>query len=273
MSRKIYVAYAPGCYGSYVCNSIYQYTELRVEPLVDMKFGEYGSSHSIRQNANLLNLLDPCHDCVADINSVVILPDPSHQLDYFNNQFFKHKQGNLIDFILTSISKQELTVKLKNNWQFDGEIGSVPNWIMREYISNWIDNFFKESYNIKKYKDCLGIKITTEDIYKNFLNTIKLVIDYLSLSLTVADDVITTNHNSFLNKQKFYKSQINCNQWVDVVLNLNIESPSPCQTIFDEAYVQSMLCNKGYDIYCYNLNMFPTNSTEMRKLLQKHNAS
>ena len=71
-----------------------------------------------------------------------------------------------------------------------------------------------------------------------------------------------------MNCQKYHNMQIRCEQFVDDTIN-QINSVSPCASLFDEAYVQYQLRNRVYEIRCDNLDIFPGTSLELNKYIFK----
>jgi hypothetical protein len=268
----IKVCFPPGCYGTYVARCVYNYTNLRNVPFVKFDFGNYGDSHEHRINDHAYStiqeghydtLCQPKHDQV-----VVILPSADHQLDYYNNQFFKQKHGHLIDYILTQMSVTEAEHKLKTCWGYTGPFDdSVPHWILREWCSFWIDNVLKESYNTIPYITLQSVhQLSTQDIFENFEESLKQIAQVLELTITVDQDIINTQHQEFLSLQKFHNSQIRCHQYVHDLLegiNCNITLDS----IFNEAYVQHLLRQQNLEIQCSELNTFPTSTQNLKTIL------
>jgi hypothetical protein len=261
------VLFPPGCYGSYLIRCIYNYTNLRKEEYVPFSFDSSGSSHVIRKSLSnkyfkgyhkttLPNGIAP---------SIIILPDTDHKLDYFNNQFAKQSLGQLKEYLMALFSKDELNKKINDRWssQFD----SICTWSLREFISFWLNDVLNDSYNPNFYIMYDGFKITTQDIFLNFVGKIQEIIEHLKLSLTVDINEIQKNHESFKKYQQYHKSQLNCKTWLDLTLSSNANLPSPCLTIFDEAYVQFLLREKGYELQCYNLNTFVSDSNSLRAII------
>jgi hypothetical protein len=268
----IKVCFPPGCYGTYVTQCVYNYTNLRNSPFVKFKFGSHGDSHGHRINDNAYSVIQSGHVdtlCRTEHDRVVvILPSIDHQLDYYNNQFFKQEHGHLIDYILTQMSVTEAEHKLKTCWgyiePFDDK---VPHWILREWCSFWIDNVLKESYNTIPYITLQSVhQLSTQDIFENFEESLKQIAQVLELTITVDQDIINTQHQEFLSLQKFHDSQIKCCQYVHDLLE-GISCNMFLNSIFDQAYVQHLLRQQNLEIQCDGLNTFPTSTQDLRTLL------
>jgi hypothetical protein len=199
------------------------------------------------------------------IPSVVILPNIDHRLDYFNNQFSKQSLGELKEYLRTLFSEDEINKKLNYGW--GEQFTDMTNWSLREFISFWLNDVLAMSYDANDYIMYDGFKITTQDIFLDFVEKIQEIMEYLQLSCVVDIKSIHKNHEAFKSSQQHYNSQINCNTWINSTLLSNVNLPSPCQTIFDEAYIQFLLREKGHELQCYNLNTFVSDSASLKAIL------
>jgi len=267
----IFVLYPPGCYGSYVAKCLYYYTELNSNNLKIFNFDSTGSSHDIRANAALTSKIKTTHEIKNCTGSTVsILPDQNRYLDYFNNQFFKQSRSDLMSYILDIFPDQRILFNLKKWGLNNTTISEVPQWILREFFSHWLTDCMSSGYQIDNFFDSKHISINTNDIFDDFYSTYQHVVNQLGLTITTERGLIIQNHKIFLQKQQFHNSQIRCNNWVQDILSLDkLDSVSPCQSIFDESYVQYLLRRQGYEIECNNLNTFPSIAEEMKKLIYK----
>ena len=91
----------------------------------------------------------------------------------------------------------------------------------------------------------------------------------MGLIINVDQSDILNDHENFLQAQLYHNIQLKCDAWVDDCLN-HRTSPSPCKTLFDEAYVQYYLKSKGYELQCNELNNFPCDSSELKKLIYEN---
>jgi len=275
----IKICYPPGCYGSYMSRCIYNYSDLREEELDLFQFDKFGSSHSHRDDTKVSNSIQNNHfnngisfDHLD--NTLVILPGPAHMLDYFNNSIMKEIQDQNFNLTLQQLkiffNLDEIGYKLQQGWNYKhGLNNKTPQWILREFISFWIEDCFNNGYDIQTYQTVPHkIHITTQDIFLDFLNTIFKIFKVFNLPVTVSESVIANNHLKFLHAQKYHQSQIHCEQWCHDILERK-HSLTPCNTIFDEAYVQHYLRKQGFELQCDGLNAFPTTSTELIKIIYK----
>ena len=267
----IKVYFPPGCYGTYVARCIYNYTNLRVGPFVEFEFDSSGSSHWHRDEYNISKVIDLDHwgnmEAVDTDQIVVVLPCQNHKLDYFNNQFFKYKLGQTIDFILSIISEHELISKLNKQWEYtDNFDNKIPQWIMREWISFWIHDVLNSWADPTKYNELNAVaKFSTQDIFEDWPDMLIKVVSKLGLTLNVNKDMIQKQHKKFLTLQKLHNSQNRCHQYVNELLAGN-DINMTMYSIFDEAYIQHLLRQHNIEIQCDGLINFPTTTQQLKNL-------
>lgn len=271
-TKMIDIIYPHGGYGSYLAQSIYHYSDLRIEQYRPLAISSNGSGHEYRTNANNKKFIRAQHQIDLMERSeylILIKPDHDHNLDYFNNHYSKQAKYSLTPYLDQLKINQKLT-----QWDYNKNYDQqTPNWIVREFLSLNIEELFKNTFDPALYIIPGTISIVPEDIINNFLPTLKIIFCQFDLKFTVAESEIEKNHNHYLSLQKYYNSQINCNDWIDSILH-NKDKSSPCQTIIDEAYIQHKLRKNGYELQCNNLNVFPTTVDTLRNLLynsESHN--
>jgi hypothetical protein len=267
----IFVLFPPGCYGSYIGKSLYYYTDLSPNTNIEFQFDQNGSSHSVRQDTELKKKIRVGHQLPDNYSQVVsILPVQSHHLDYFNNQFAKNSNFDLNEYLKVLIAQSEVSVKL-NSWGLNSDtLDSAPQWVLREFFSFWLADCFADGYKLDCYSVGSSVSLSTNDIFQDFYNTILNTSHALGLTIKVDKKQIESNHAAFLKSQLFHNSQLNCMSWVNTIIDASSTScQSPCQTIFDEAYVQHLLRETGYQLRCDSLNIFPSSSAEMQSLIYK----
>jgi hypothetical protein len=271
----IKILFTQGCYGNYLARSVYTYTNLRKEEYIPFDFDSAGSSHAYRQNIHAkkviwLGHLNTFSSTKLD-QTIIILPNQSHRLDYYNNQFHKHQQQQLIEHILTQISPEEINSKLKLGWGYNGLFDTnVPKWILREFFSLWIDECLHNGYSAEPYNSIPNqITVDAQNIILNFNNILNTICQQCGLTITVDRDLIAQTHVNFLKSQHYLNSQLNCEQWVNDTI-MDKDYPTPVNTIFDEAYIQHIFRIHGYEIKCNGLNHFPKSSLEMKSLIYEN---
>ena len=270
----IKICFPPGCYGTYLSRCVYYYTNLGQHQYRSFEFDQHGSSHVFRNNS----CIQSAHvetDVIFGINddTVVVLPCESQRLDYFNNSFVKENHSNLIyklhgTFGVDILS--EIDHKLREHWNYTGGFNDqTPRWIVREFCSMWISELFDKTFSLEQYQLVPHrLCITADDILSDHQNTLLKVFDVLKLQPMVPESEIISNHRNFLSAQKYIGSQLRCQQWCNDALE-GTDSPTPCQTIFDEVYVQDRLRTLGFEIRCDGLDVFPRTSAELKEIIYK----
>lgn len=153
------------------------------------------------------------------------------------------------------------------------EVSSLKDtkpWQLREFLSLFLYKQHQDETNaveVEKFTHPKLIKIDIRDLFNNFETTIKSLLTKLHLPLIRNDfDFVYRNWlplQQHQNKDKVVK------QIIDSVINQNnFDWSSEKLSIVDEAIVQMRLRDlHNLDMLCYNLNEFPSNTTELRKVL------
>lgn len=268
----------PGCYGTYISRCLYHYTDLGFIPGWSMTFDSTGSSHDfrqIKQNAasGVCNMhQDRWSEISFDQKQIVIAyADSAHQLDYYNNQFTKQTGSDLTQHLLMHLSKQEITHKLLEQWHYNGPLHLVPRWIMREFLSFWLDHSWQDGYNVEKYVSIPhAVAFCCEDLSDtNWQLLLTQICNILDLELLETADNIQHNHDNFMRCQIFHGIQNRCEQFVEACISNTKLISNPCITIFDEAFIQCKLRDLGWEIKCDGLDIFPSDSMELYRIIDK----
>lgn len=271
----IHVVYPQGCYGSYLMQCIYIYSDLgnkTTKPKLKIN-NKTGSSHQIRESDIVKKYFEFYH--LTDVipyktrykNSIVVLPSSNNLLDYMDNQYLKRENGNIIDWIKTQESENIIKNKLSKFWNYSGYLNNCPNWIFREYISFFIKDSWSFGYDRNFYeKFPSDIKIETNQLFDVSNSAVIDIIHNLGLSLVCDFDEIKESTKYWIGTQKFHNIQNKCDSWINSIIS-NSYQKNPCLTIIDEAYVQMELRKMGYEIRCDGLIEFPESSLDMHKLV------
>lgn len=246
----IHITWRQGCYGHYVMQSIYAYSNLSNG--AEIKIEPTGSSHGFDPRTNFRH--DHKMEETAD---VIIAPSPGHYLDYLDNQLVKQANNDIIESV--ELNFPDYKEKL-GNW---GNITStdIPTWVIREWISFWIDANIKSSYpDINGHISALDL--FTKNVFPDLIN-------HLGLTLVADTATMENNQRIWIAQQRYHNAQHRCTAWVlDILEDRNTKTP--CQTIIDEAYVQHCLREQGYEIRCNGLDVFPTTSKDLREIIYEN---
>ena len=264
----ITVIFPPGAYGTFLASCLYMFTDIS-DQQKSINFSNHGSSHDIRTNLDFRSKFQLAHTLddlaiIGDKKIISIAPSSSHRLDYFDNQFLKQNFGNLPTYLKAVFPDDEFDKHLK---EFNTNIEEAAPWQIREYISFWLEDCLVNGYDLQKYQSPGIFPISAVEFFDDkFKDTFIEIAKSLNLTVTKFTE-FTKHHRRFIKLQQFNGIQLRCNSWVDDVIS-GVENSSPCITIFDEAYVQHLLRVQGLEIRCFELNEFPKNSSELRKLIQ-----
>ena len=256
-TSKIHVTWPPGCYGSYIMQSIYAYSNLSSghKFIID----QTGSSHTFRSSKAKKKYFVFDHS-MSDNVDIIINSAAGHELDYFVNQFVKQELSNVPAY-LTSLFP-DFKFQISEQWN------NNEDWAAREWISFWISDCLAATYTNNINADLTADSFFDEN-EKTFPQAIIKCIKKLGLTVNADIDIIKTNHANWQKQQRYHNLQKRCDKWISEIINTKENTPSPCITILDEAYVQNRLRQHGYEIRCFELNDFPKTSTELRQLLYK----
>ena len=155
------------------------------------------------------------------------------------------------------------------NWN-KNTIKDLDRWELREFISlyqykSWDDQFNQTIYDKLQslFKDIIFINI--QDLELNFKQIIPKIITQFNLPF-INQDQLDTIYQGWIEKQSF----ANRNNLVEKIVEYTIENrlfdfKDINLTLYDEAFIQKRFRDRGFEFQCYNLNVFPTNTTELRK--------
>jgi len=273
----IKVLFAPGTYGTFLSKCIYYFSDLsnQASPM-SFNFDHTGSSHDFRDVDEAKSIIKYGHINALHINYqvdsvITLIPNTEHFLDYYNNQYIKEAQNHTISYIRSYFSPDEIKATLREHWNFTEPFDhNVPEWILREWTSFWINDILQESYSPTKYQNISSLaQYDVNEIFNDLYLLLEKITQVLDLKILIPKIEIEKIQNQFILHQKLHGIQKKCKDWVLSIIQKKNNIASPCSTIFDEAYVQFLLKNNGYEIQCQNLNVFPVTSTEMIKIIHR----
>lgn len=269
------IVFAPGCYGTFLAQCLYYFTNLGYSSLSNFIFSSDGSSHGFRSNQESKLAIWYGHPTSPGFDLffkspnklVVLLPQSEHALDYFDNQFVKQQKKQVIEYLHNLYASEVIEEKLRLCWRYEHGLDQhTPVWILREWTSYWIADVLSVSYTSQKFDMFKSAtSLTTVELFENFNSTIIRLTDALDLELLAGPKELDHVYDEFVSRQNFHLIQNRCEAWIDSILFDDLDVPSPCLTLFDEAYVQHLLRDRGYGIQCDTLDLFPSNSKTMRE--------
>lgn len=265
----------PGCYGTYIARCIHHYTSIEGDYQLD--FDSHGSSHAFRKLSSNIKKTSLIHwqtdDAGAEkINgndTIIVTTDTDHYLDYYDNQFYKQANGNLVEYLIAVAGIDAIQERLKEGWQYtDIFDNNIPRWILREYCSFWQTDSWTHGYNNDRYLALPHVyHFSCQTMWHSDMwQLLNIIAQQVNREIHAPEEIVRSNHQAFLNCQQYHGIQLRCEQFVKDTIN-SIHTTSPCISVFDEAYVQHILRTQGYEIQCYNLNQFPNTSTQLAEII------
>lgn len=135
-------------------------------------------------------------------------------------------------------------------------------WELREWLSLFYVDMVNQWIDSQYCVDDSFLKIQNIDLLNDPYQTIIKIAEFCNL--TMAEDP-----GDFLNNwkqhQQYIVDEFDC---LDAILDQSIDRWQPI-SILGEAIVQQRLRAKGFELQCQDLNIFPTDSDSLYKLLKK----
>jgi hypothetical protein len=216
---------------------------------------------------SMSNRLDQVCDIVQHM--IYIYPDRDCVLLTINNYFTKIWDNWWIDYFLTSSAGE--ADQLYQNWPVAAgtAIQDVPNWIRREFLSiyfmpSWHGQV--EWYHPATWQNPKCHMITVKDLLNNFEETLQKISLFCNIEYVRPIQDLLPFHEQNLKNQKYLHHDALCADIIQAVTNNQNLLWEPL-SLLSEAWIQWQLRNLGYEIRCYGLDKFPTNSVHLHELL------
>ena len=235
--------------------SIENFLKSNVEPLAYRTHFNYIGQRDKDQPEQLIRLYS------SNFRKVVLVNNNTNcHLLLLHNMLTKARGSNYKD--------HESKIILKYKDQFKAQ-DPVPRWQLREMMSFWHeewDCFLKDMYQPIHSDHIVNLEI--RDLLHNFENCLVELFENLELPMLrknrlseVKDNWLPLQHFTILDQQ--------CTDIVSSVASgTDLEFGNCLEHLLDEAFVQWKLrADHNLDLLCNNLNEFPINSKELKKLL------
>jgi hypothetical protein len=148
---------------------------------------------------------------------------------------------------------------------------NMDTWEVRESISFWFPEFvqwLKPYYPILQVDNCVVVEL------RDLLSDLESVLDKIFTATKlewspVHREGIDSLIEKWLSLQKHVNKDAVCQAIVNSIINsTHYDWRDQQLTMYDEAFIQWALRDlHGLDMKCYNVNVFPTNTTDLRNLL------
>ena len=184
-------------------------------------------------------------------------------IDQYFHKDYQHSGNTDWEFIFANHDE------ILNNWPAEYDENDILNkWIIREYLSLVLYNSLYRNFcldKLKHFKSLDLLPVNVVDLRDNFSATILKMVDYLDLKINHSVD-LDELYQVWKDSQKhFFKDQLIHNIVNATIGNKDLDWAG--LSIVDEAMIQHYLREQGYEIKCYGLNDFPTNSKQLRELI------
>ena len=207
-------------------------------------------------------------EILQSVDQVIFLyPDANSVLLNLNNYFDKIWDDWLLHAFKYDIDPE----KLYKNWPItpDTPIQDIDLWIRREFLSMYLIPSWRsqvEWYFPDQWQSTRCQYVFIRNLLHDFENTLANLVEFLQLEIQRPISALLPYHDQNIKLQKFINQDRICDHIIDSILNdkfITWDSlPLP-----SEAWVQWRLRELGYELRCHGLDIFPTNSVQLKELL------
>lgn len=144
----------------------------------------------------------------------------------------------------------------------------LEEWEKREWFSLFYVGYIQEWLDGKKYINNKSLLISSSDILFDTKNVFNQVISYCEFS-NDNEEQLDEFIAIWKSKQQYVLDEYkDINQFVESTIK-NVYYILEHSSIISEAIIQQKLRSNGYEIRCWGLNIFPTQSQDLHNLLEK----
>lgn len=202
--------------------------------------------------------------------------DPAETLRRFGFAEFDIKKSKVtgIESLRLDLSADSIE-KILQGWGHTS-INKFALWELRELSSNYFYDrcmaglLTTDEVDIlkSKFPDILFIEL--DQLRDNFNNTIISILDKFEITLKNRSDIDQIYSQWIATQAHTTKDNQIDNIVLSTINNIDLDWSEYKLTFFDELFIQRKLKEQGYDLMCYGLNKFPTNTTILSSLLEKN---
>ena len=287
--KNICILYNSGGYGTFIewCLNYFIGAE------DSLPFNSNGNSHNF-SGVQLLNF-SGCKKYISSDNNFPIVrfhPKTNKDEDILDNLKFVNDHFNKIIYVIPNKNSiaWNLNNKFEKIWdkgwlkhneiQFADCLAGWDNqnlehmklWELREFLSLYLYPQHLAESELEKMQDVQKEFtkfqfITIDSLRDNFKDTIVSLLKYCELTPTQLDKVEKI-YQEWISRQYHCYKDITINNIIDSVLSNNFyDWLDRNLTLVDQALIQYYLRQHNIEIKCYNLDVFPTNTTILRNYL------
>lgn len=182
-----------------------------------------------------------------------------------NNKFEKIWQKGWLNY------NEHFFQKNLEKWNHE-KVSDMAPWELREFLSFFIKKQHISEVELDTLDDLQNqfpeiLFISIKDLRDNFRYTMEKIFQFCEIQMINVNQIdyvfnnwIAVQHHK--DKDKLVKEIID-----SVNKNLNIEWRHKQLTIVDESFVQNGLRDLGLELRCYDLNVFPNSTVELKSLI------
>jgi len=214
------------------------------------------------------NLSDNLNKVISQVNKTIyIYPDPDSVLLTINNYYSKIWNDWWSNQFINEIDQN----KIYKNWPISADvpISDIPIWIKREFLSLYLVPAWQDQVewnHLKSWSDSRCHVVLVKDLLHNFKETIESIEDFCQLNFQRPVSDLVKYHQENIKLQKFINQDSVCG---NIIQSIFSSKPFQWDTLPlpSEAWIQWQLRNHGFELRCHELDIFPTNSVQLKELL------
>lgn len=290
---NVAIVFNAGSYGTFIEWCLHYFSDHTFSQ--NMPFTNTGSSHNFQGNHldNMDNVRRYVNNSSSDKTSIVrfhpktskeesILDNLKFVSEYFKKIIFLYPTENSIIWNINNkfekiwehgwiYENKDIIRKNLSNWEVNN-LTDMQVWQQREMLSLFIrqQHIAETGMNLI---DAMKIQfpnilfVSIDDLKDKFYSSMLKIFDYCGIKIINHDNI----HFVYKN---WISNQYHCNKdiLVDTIIKhiinkqyFNLRNKN--LTLVDEAFIQEGLRNRGIEIKCYNMNVFPKSINKLQSLL------
>jgi hypothetical protein len=200
---------------------------------------------------------------------IFIYPDKNSVLLVVNNMYTKIWK----DWWSVRLTDPEFSNNLYSSWKIapDTPIDQIPVWIKREILSfnlmpSWYDSI---EWNLPDHwQDPKCIILNVTELLYQFELTLQRIQNFCNLKFIKNIKQLELYHKEMLRLQQYLNQDKICEQIIQSIIS-DYYFEWEQLPLISQSWVQWQLRNLGFEIQCNELNIFPRNSAQLKKLIYK----
>jgi len=213
-----------------------------------------------KETFDVLNNVD------SDITTVTICIT-DFEMAEVNLLFQYHKIAIRLNYGLDVFFNREYTEHNLTSWATDWD--NIQDWEKREWFSIYYPGLVNTEWlSAINYINPRALVVTNTEILVDTANTFDKIISFCDRT-KIDHDRFDKFVTEWRNKQQYILDEYAAiKQFVESTIN-NTDYELTHSSLISEAIIQQKLRERGYEIRCWNLNIFPTQAQDLHKLLEQ----